>query len=262
MEIFTIFSEHNSYMENLNFILPTDWMFKEPIDAEHKKYVLMSYFQKIDNLILENKIYPHFIELSLHLATLHTLIKENTLLYTNKVFKSPDDELLLKELLVKPVPVTSEEENLELQEILKFSSAKFFEYFQIVKSYWSMFYETISITIKKNKNNTNSTEGFFYFVDKKNHINFWEYDIDTSNPEHVTNVKLLYQGKKGGLTLIKILENYGSKELEESKKLPIFQLMTTEDYPLDETLLPLFKRKLLSFIFQKFSIQNLKKIEI
>ena len=167
MGIFTIFFEQNNYMENLNFILPTDWMFKEPIDAEHKKYVLMSYFQKIDNLILENKIYPHFIELSLHLATLHTLIKENTLLYTNKVFKSPDDELLLKELLVKPVPVTSDEENLELQEILKFSSAKFFEYFQIVKSYWSMFYETISITIKKTKITQIVQKDFFILLIKK-----------------------------------------------------------------------------------------------
>ncbi len=96
------------------------------------------------------------------MANLHTLIKESTLLYTDKVFKCPDDELLLKELLAKPVPVLTDEETEEMKEILKFSSVKFFEYFQIVKSYWSMFYETISISIKKNKNNSNSTNGFFY----------------------------------------------------------------------------------------------------
>ena len=63
-------------MEDINFILQTDWMFTQPIDSEHKKYVLMSYFQKIDELIVQNKLYPHFIELSLHMANLHTLIKE------------------------------------------------------------------------------------------------------------------------------------------------------------------------------------------
>ena len=108
-------------MENINFILPTDWMFNQPIDAEHKKYLLMSYFQKIDDLIVENKLYPHFIELSLHMANLHTLIKESTILYTNKIFKSPDDELLLKELLAKPVPSLTDEETEEMKEILKFS---------------------------------------------------------------------------------------------------------------------------------------------
>ena len=249
-------------MDKSNFILETDWMFSEPIDSEHKKYVLLSYFQKIDDLLKENKLYPHFIELSLHMANLHTLIKESTLLYTNKVFRCPDDELLLKELLAKPVPELTDMETEEMKEILKFSSVKFFEYFQIVKSYWSMFYETISISIKKNKNNSNSVEGFFYFIDAKNILHLWEYDIDTTNPEHVTNTKLIYSGKKGELTLPKILENFSERKLTESKKMPTFEMTCGEDYPVNETLLPLFKRKLLSYIFQKYSIDSLKKIEI
>lgn len=249
-------------MENINFILPTDWMFNQPIDAEHKKYLLMSYFQKIDDLIIENKLYPHFIELSLHMANLHTLIKESTILYTNKIFKCPDDELLLKELMAKPVPSLTDEETEEMKEILKFSSVKFFEYFQIVKSYWSMFYETISISIKKNKNNSNSTNGYFYFLNKNNQIYVWEYEIDTTNPEHITNTKLIYEGKKGELTLPKVVENFSGRKFSEAKKLPVFEMSCGEDYPVDETLLPLFKRKLLSYIFQKYSIDNLKKIEI
>jgi len=257
-----IFSEQINNMENISFILPTDWMFNQPIDAEHKKYLLMSYFQKMDNLVIENKIYPHFIELSLHMANLHTLIKESTILYTNKIFKCHDDELLLKELLVKPVPSLTEEETEEMKEILKFSSVKFFEYFQIFKSYWSMFYETISISIKKNKSNSNSTDGFMYYVNKKNQIMIWEYNIDTTNPEHVTNTKFIYEGKKGELTLPKIIQNFSDKKMSEAKKLPVFELICSEDYPIDETLLPLFKRKLLSYIFQKYSIDSLKKIEI
>ena len=75
----------------IKFIMDTDWLIKEPIDFEHKKYVLLGYFKKIDKLLDQNKIYPTFIELSLHLASLQTLVKENAILYTNKDFKSFDD---------------------------------------------------------------------------------------------------------------------------------------------------------------------------
>ena len=149
-----------------------------------------------------------------------------------------------------------------MKEILKFSSVKFFEYFQIVKSYWSMFYETISISIKKNKNSSHSTSGYFYFLSKNSQIYVWEYEIDTTNPEHITNTKLIYEGKKGELTLPKVVENFSGRKFSEAKKLPVFEMSCGEDYPVDETLLPLFKRKLLSYIFQKYSIDNLKKIEI
>ena len=44
--------------------------------------------------------------------------------------------------------------------------------------------------------------------------------------------------------------------------MPTFEMTCGEDYPVNETLLPLFKRKLLSYIFQKYSIDSLKKIEI
>lgn len=246
-------------MKEINFILPTDWMFTEPIDAEHKKYVLLSYLQKIDVLITENKLYPHFIELSLHMANVHTLIKENTILYTDKVFKTPDDELLLKELLVKPTPTLTENENEEIKEILKFSSTKFFDYFQIVKSYWSMFYETISISVKKNKNKIESNNGVFYYFTKTDVMYVWEYDINLENPEQVTTVNLLYSGEENKIN--KILKSYTNYDEDRIKKIPIFEFRTDEEYPINETLLPLFKRKLLSYIFQKNSINSLKKIE-
>ena len=33
----------------IKFIMDTDWLIKEPIDFENKKYVLLGYFKKIDN---------------------------------------------------------------------------------------------------------------------------------------------------------------------------------------------------------------------
>ena len=38
-------------------MMQTDWMFQNPVDFEHKKYVLLSYCKKLDEYLNENKIY-------------------------------------------------------------------------------------------------------------------------------------------------------------------------------------------------------------
>jgi hypothetical protein len=48
-------------------------------------------------------------------------------------------------------------------------------------------------------------------------------------------------------------------ELDKSKKLPIFELQTTMDFPMETSLIPAFKRKVLNHIIQKNVIKNLKK---
>jgi hypothetical protein len=49
------------------------------------------------------------------------------------------------------------------------------------------------------------------------------------------------------------------KELGEDNDLPIFELMSSNDLPFENTLLPIYKRKILSYIVQKKTIVNLKK---
>jgi hypothetical protein len=124
-------------MEQQNTIklsMNTDWLTQEPIDFEHKKYVLLGYFKKIDTLLEENKLYPTFTELSLHLASLQTLSKENVILYTDKLFKSYDDEVLLKEIKAKELPILSNDESQEISKIIKYSSTKFYDFFNFFRS--------------------------------------------------------------------------------------------------------------------------------
>ena len=35
----------------VKFMMETDWVFQEPIDFEHKRYVLLAYFKKVDELL-------------------------------------------------------------------------------------------------------------------------------------------------------------------------------------------------------------------
>ena len=90
--------------KKIEFLMNTDWMFEKPIDREHKEYKLLSYFQKMGEKLDKMELYPGFIELSLHLANVQTLVKDKKVLYTTKRFSSVDDELLVKDLKIKDVP--------------------------------------------------------------------------------------------------------------------------------------------------------------
>ena len=93
-----------------SFKLSPEWMLKEPIDFEYNKYTLLDYLQKCEKRFNNLEIYPDFVELSLHLANIQSLVKENTLLLTNKKFESCDDEILVKELVAKkPRELTKDE---------------------------------------------------------------------------------------------------------------------------------------------------------
>lgn len=242
-------------MENkVKFIMDTDWLFQEPIDYEHKKYKLLAYFKKLDGLIDENKIYPMFTELSVHLASLQTVIKEKVLLYTNKVFNTFDDEVLLKELEVKVPPILDKTEISEIDKILKLAAPKFLEYFEIVKSQWSYVYDSITIKIKKNAKNVQSPFGYMVYEDMKtNQIYVWEYLIKQIYPnsrEYITNLNLIFSGNKKENKLNDIIETNSQFEPAEKKKVPVFVVKSLNDFPLEETLIPLFKRKVISYIFQ------------
>ena len=63
-----------------SFKLSPEWMLKEPIDFEYNKYTLLDYLQKCEKRFNNLEIYPDFVELSLHLANIQSLVKENTLL--------------------------------------------------------------------------------------------------------------------------------------------------------------------------------------
>ena len=91
--------------------MDTDWMFEKPIDREHKEYKLLSYFQKMGDKLDKMELYPGFIELSLHLANVQTLIRDKKIIYTNKKLDSVDDELLVKDLKLKEIPKLNDDES-------------------------------------------------------------------------------------------------------------------------------------------------------
>jgi hypothetical protein len=244
--------------------LEPDWIFQDPIDYEHKKYILLAYLKRMDDFLGQNKIYPAFIEVSLQLASLQTSIKENIILSTNKKFITFDDEVLLKELIARPAPKLLDEDKNEVDKIIKYSAKKFYEYFSIFKGYWQMAYESISFSIKRNKKYFDHKYGFIvHNVKTDNQIYVWEYILSDTEPigdEQNIKVKQIYSGNKKDLTLSQIIENFSSFT-EDHKKTPVYDFKSEKEYPINETLLPLFKRKLIGHIYQSKKFKNIPVIE-
>ena len=94
--------------------MDTNWIFQEPIDLEHKQYVLLSYLQKIDNQLKNFKLYPNFQFLSLHLANVNLMLQKGQYLILTRTLKEKDDEILISDLVGKEIETKSVEELIEI----------------------------------------------------------------------------------------------------------------------------------------------------
>lgn len=249
-----------------NFKLDPEWMFKKPLDFEYNKYTLLDYLQKCEKRFNNLEIYPDFVELSLHLANIQSLSKENKLLLTKKEFKSCDDEILVKELVPKKPRELSDIEFSELEKTIKFSGNKLFDAFNIAKSIWNLAFDNIEITLKRNKENLSEGKGFVYHYRKSdNLIYIWEFEIKKNENENFnskTNMKLIFESIPNDTTLTSIIENFSTwNSVESSKDYPIFEVRAAQEFPLEQTFIPIVKRKLTSYIFQIINFEKIKDFD-
>ena len=240
--------------KKIKFIMETDWLFKEPIDFEHKEYTLLGYFQKMGKKLDNMELYPGFIEIALHLANIKTLISDKRLVYTNKKFESIDDELLVSDLKLKSIPEMGQEELKEFTKILKFSAPRITEYFNIAKSIWTIVYDRIEVKPKINKKNMNSNVGHFYY--KTNTcLHVWSYSkVQTKVKGELIEkmvINKIYDEKIDNTLTIKDIINRFS-EVPYGKN-PVIEMKCEQEFPIDETLLPLFKRKFNTLIIQSIT---------
>ena len=246
--------------KKVKFIMDTDWLFEGILDAEQKQYVLLDYFQKMNKHLERMEVYPMFIELSLHLGNVQTLLNQNKILYTDRQLTSNDDELIFADLKVKDIPVLDDEEIVEYHKILRTIQPQLHDCFNYAKSIWSIVYDSIDVVIKKNKTNLDSKSGFFYYKTETS-LYIWKYTtkkVYKSNNQTKTVIDAVYYGEQLDLTITEILSKF-SKTYEKNKEVnyPIFEVFCHEIFPLEETLVPIFKRKILSYINKKVKVKKL-----
>ena len=242
--------------------MDTDWMFEKPIDREYKEYKLLSYFQKMGEKLDNLELYPGFIELSLHLMNVQALMRDHKIVYTDKKLTNIDDEIMVKDLKVREIPQMSEEESQEFRKILLYSAPRMMEYFNVAKSVWTIVFDSLDMKIKRNKKNILHPKGYFYFIDHEKTHHVWEYTIKKetrSNPQQMTNVKLIFSEPVNDLTISKIINNFSSFSGIDKKTGPIFHMTSSGVFPINETLLPMFKRRIAGLISQTKKFEQVRQ---
>lgn len=240
--------------ETDRFKLSLDWIISEPIDYEHKYYTLLNFLKFCDDKIEKFELYPLFSEISLHLANVQSIKNDLRYISLNKKFESLDDEILLTELVFNKIENISETETQELEKILDFSLEKFMQYFAIMKAIWTLAYDSISINLLNNPSKIEEGKGFF-FSNIDGQKNLWYYEIPNKNTFKVDS-KVLVENIFRGKSRMKV--NNLIKKLNFDSELPIFEVDCKTELPLDNTILPVFKRKVLSYIIQTKTIVYLK----
>jgi len=155
----------------------------------------------------------------------------------------------------------SKDEYEEFIKILTYSTPRIYEYFGLAKSVWELVFDSIHLKVKKNTKNILENKGFFYFT-TEDKIYVWDYEKKPAakgSPESKVITNLIYGGEKNNLTVSKIITNFTQWNVEDTKKLPVIEMISRGDFPIEETLLPMFKRKLISYISQKQILENYKK---
>ena len=234
--------------------LSHDWFLKRPVDFEHKKYILLKYLKDVEEQFEIGKIYPYFTQVAFHLSSSQMYVQKGRILKTRKPHINVDDEMMIYDILEKtPRYKYTPEEEKELLKIAEFANGKFWEFFAIAKSLWSLAYENIEIKLKKNKERLHWGVGIVYLknpMDQKLYV--WMYKMEKTHPKHSDFkcvLDLIYLTDKD-ITMSKLNEHIEEKYRDYFNRIPVFELISYQNFPLSETVLPIFKRKVMSYVFQ------------
>jgi D-lyxose ketol-isomerase len=190
------------------------------------------------------------------LANINLVLQKGQYLSLTKKLKEKDEEILLSDLVSQEIPPMTGQEILELYRISKYSSEKLQNFFDHAKAIWELVNDSISLTVLNNSKKIESKQGLFIIKNKeKNYLyEFVIKEIKKNFPDvkcyikkicEIENQEItpeLFENKK---TLIK---NLSSEEVH--RELILFKVNHDDNFPFNETLIPLTKRKLLNFIQQ------------
>lgn len=227
-----------------------DWVVNEPIDFEYHEYKILAYFQKVAQDLDEFKLYPHFRDISLGFANYSNLKSKDRYIKILNNIKDIDDEILLSDLEFCDIPKMSTSDYNEYRTIVEYGEDKFKSYFMIAKSVWSIIYESIWVHVLENEEQIKRNRGFVFFeYGGKKHL--YRYHLKS----FVRNKK----EKKIHLKKVKISEeNIDIREMiaqdsfeKKTPGHPLFILKIKNNInvyiPLENTILPLIKRRIFSF---------------
>jgi len=231
--------------------LSNNWLTEKCIDFEYKKYVLLAFLQDVEDDFEVQKLYPSLKELIMHYRQLMD-IKDKKETLANSFPKKAKELDIENAAIIYEKIVTDSHMIQELESIINFSIPQFERYLAEGKKMYETIESQLSI-FPVGVVPIRAKEGYIFIRDGKNaDTRVYEYDITLfEQPEgkyrgiHTQYVKTWESGLHSTYQYIKL------ELIKEKQELPNPATYVIESewmLPLEETLLPIAKRRLLKFL--------------
>ena len=105
----------------------------------------------------------------------------------------------------------------------------------------------------------------FYYKKSEDKILVWEYDIKKIKGDDInskTYLSLIFEDSPVDMTLPTILDNFSSWNNQSFyQELPVFEMKTSQEFPMEPTLIPIVKRKIMAYVYQVVNFEKIKNFD-
>lgn len=231
--------------------LSETWFAEGYIDFELKKYTLLAYLQEINRYFNENKLYPQLSDLIFHYNNL-VAFRENKK-YLQEQFPKKLTGIQLEKLqLLYEQMIEDDELMRELEEIIHYSADKM----KTTISSGAEIYEFVEdkLTIMPiGLVPLDVQEGYFFLSagnTKATRIYYYRLSFFEKQDERYRSIKTSYIDMHNR-TMVYTYENIKYQLIKTRSDLPnpaVYSIETELNFPVEETLLPIAKRRLVKYI--------------
>lgn len=231
--------------------LSDSWLTDGLLDVEYKQYILLSYLQEVRKDYLQWKIYPALADVIRHYTNLQDfLTRKNDLEKSfRQTLKQINPETLKLEYSSE---IDSAEWMQQIEEIIQFALPKIQTEIEIGKER----YETVEAQLELipvGIEPVYKTEGYLFLrFQKQNWLNIYRYTVSIfRKAEEVLRGIHLEWINRIELSVFETYEHIKQQLIRFRKDLPLpatYAIESKKDFPIEETLLPIAKRKLIRSI--------------
>ena len=231
--------------------LSADWFMEGTLDFEYKKYVLLAWLQHVSREFAEVRLYPSFSDLIFHYNNLSTFREEKRRL-AEKFPRRLSEEEFRQMRLLREASVEDPRDMLEIESIIDYALPEIKQHLREGKDIYEYIDDQVQIE-PVGLLPLYRREGYIFLrVNPRRHLKVYEYQIvffeNTEANYHGISLSYL---DTVALSLVDTPETIKRQLMRGRPQLPnpaTYLLYTPQPFPEEAALLPVAKRKMLSYL--------------
>jgi hypothetical protein len=234
--------------------LSENWFAEGYIDFELKKYTLLAYLQKVNECFKQHKLYPPLADIIFHYNNLLHFKTNKAYLQQQFPKKLTQADLQRLQLLYEAM-IEDNELMQELEDILRYSIQQMKHTIEGGTQIYEYVDENINI-VPVGLVPLDCNEGYFMLADGSysgTRVYHYRLSMFEKQDERYRSMKTTYVAG-WQRTVSNTYENIKTELIRNRKELPnpaVYCIETDLKYPVEETLLPVAKRRLVKFLAEQ-----------